>query len=80
MLDEINEMYITMKEQQMFKKISIKAIRPQKCPVSADLRVRRLTHGSAFLVFFFCYETMSNCNQHCWMDRISAVLCYHKEV
>ena len=24
---------------------------------------------------FFCYETMSNCSQNCWIDQNSAVLC-----
>ena len=29
--------------------------------------------ASAFLIFFFCYETMSNCSQNCWIDWNSAV-------
>ena len=35
--------------------------------------------ASAFLMFFlFCYETMSNCSQHCWIDWNSAVLCFKR--
>ena len=28
--------------------------------------------------FFFCYETMSNCSQNCWIDWNSAVLCFKR--
>ena len=36
------------------------------------------TRASAFLIsgVFFCYETMSNCSQNCWIDWNSAVLCF----
>ena len=34
-------------------------------------------HISIFSFILFCYETMSNCSQNCWMDWNSAVLCFN---
>ena len=47
---------------------------PKKSLVSArvasDLRV------CIFNFLFVCYETISNCNQNCWIDWNSAALCF----
>ena len=35
-------------------------------------------HVSVFNFLLFCYETMSNYNQNCWIDLNSAVLCFKR--
>ena len=48
-------------------------------PISG-LRARRLRPARWHFKFSssFCYETMSNCSQNCWIDWNSAVLCFKR--
>ena len=39
-------------------------------PLSSDPRV------CIFIYLFFCYETMLNCSQNCWIDWNSLVRCF----
>ena len=52
------------------------SLRPKMYPVSG-LRARRLTPARRHLLLF-CYETMSNCSQNCWIDWKSAAMCFKR--
>ena len=67
----------------MLQKSLMENFLSRKCRTTDDLQKSQISGlcachlRPAHLHFsFFCYETMFNCSQNCWIDWNSAVLCF----